>query len=213
TCPAAEHDDTDAGMPHQPDPDPSPTEAAAEPSPAEAAAEPSPADEPAAAPAHLHGYGPVPAWWARQLVRDSTAHVWLRRVFTRPSDGALVGMESTRRLFPAGLRRMIIVRDQTCRTPWCDAPIRHADHIEAVDDGGPTSLANGQGLCVACNLAKQAPGWKARPVGQHGCGDIEVTTPTGHTYHSHAPPAPGVRRRPTAVSELERELTDLLAAS
>ena len=29
--------------------------------------------------------------------------------------------------------------------------------------GGPTSAANGQGLCEACNYTKQAPGWRARP--------------------------------------------------
>ncbi|MGH3446543.1 MAG: HNH endonuclease, partial [Nocardioidaceae bacterium] len=169
--------------------------------------------QPADEPAHLHGYGPVPAWWARQLVRNLPARVWLRRAFARPSDGALVAMESTRRLFPEGLRRMLIVRDQTCRTPWCDAPIRHADHIQAHEDGGPTSLANGQGLCVACNLAKQAPGWTARPVGKQGSGDVELTTPTGHTYRSHPPPIPGLRQRPPPTSNLERELTNLLKAS
>ena len=30
---------------------------------------------------------------------------------------------------PTGLRGLITTRDDTCRTPYCDAPIRHADHI------------------------------------------------------------------------------------
>lgn len=38
-------------------------------------------------------------------------------------------MDSRARLFPAGLRRFIRARDDTCRTPYCDAPIRHLDHI------------------------------------------------------------------------------------
>ena len=147
-------------------------------------------------PEQLVGLGPIPAPAARDLIRDTTAQVWLRRLFTRPSDGVLVATESRRRLFPDGLRRQLILRDQTCRTPWCGAPIRHADHVVAVQDGGPTSAANGQGLCEACNHTKQAPGWRARP-GPGGAGQtVHVTTPTGHTYTSRPPPLSG--RRPRA---------------
>ena len=142
-------------------------------------------------PAHLVGLGPLPAPIARDLARDTEADVWLRRLFTRPEDGALVAMESRRRLFPNRLRRFLILRDQTCRTPWCGAPIRHADHVVPVEAGGITSAGNGQGLCVACNHTKQAPGWRARP-GPDGAGHtVQVTTPTGHTYTSRPPPPPG----------------------
>jgi hypothetical protein len=142
-------------------------------------------------PAHLVGFGPVPAPVASDLVRDTQAGVWVRRVFTRPADGALVGMESRRRLFPDRLRRFLVLRDQTCRTPWCGAPIRHADHVVPAETGGPTSEANGQGLCVACNLAKQAPGWQARP-GPGGAGQtVTITTPTRNTDTSRPPPSPG----------------------
>ena len=100
-------------------------------------------------------------------------------------------MDSQRREFPAPLRRLIVVRDQYCRTSWCGAPVRHADHVTPWADGGATSEANGQGLCEACNYAKQAPGWHARP-GPDGAGDlVETTTPTGHTYPSRPPPLPG----------------------
>jgi hypothetical protein len=146
-------------------------------------------------PAHLVGLGPIPAPVARDLARDTEADVWLRRVFTRPADGALVAMESRRRLFPDRLRRFLVLRDQTCRTPWCGAPIRHADHIVPAEAGGPTSAANGQGLCVACNHTKQAPGWQARS-GAGGAGHtVQITTPTGHTYTSRPPPPPGQRPR------------------
>ena len=147
-------------------------------------------------PAHLVGLGPIPAPLARELVRGTEADVWLRRVFTRPGDGALVAMESRRRLFPDRLRRFLVLRDQTCRTLWCGAPIRHADHVVPVAAGGATSAGNGQGLCEACNHAKQAPGWAARP-GHGGAGQsVQITTPTGHTYTSRPPPSPG--RRPRA---------------
>lgn len=142
-------------------------------------------------PAELVGYGPVPAPTARELVRDNPATAWLRRLFA--ARGRLIAAESERRVFPSGMRRFLIWRDQTCRTPWCDAPIRHVDHVVPVADGGVTSLVNGQGLCEACNYTKQAPGWQTRtePDQSGGPGRVVITTPTGHTYPSHAPPPPG----------------------
>ncbi|MBT2547967.1 HNH endonuclease [Arthrobacter sp. ISL-65] len=167
-------------------------------------------------PARIPGYGIVPADWARDLITqgqhsaqfqhpgrpdrgqpgevDSTAvkelKTWIRRLYTAPGTGDLVAMDTRRRLFPAPLRRFIHIRDDTCRTPYCDAPIRHHDHIIPWHDGGTTSLANGAGLCEACNHTKELPGWKARPRPgpRH---TIELTTPTGHTYRSTAPPLPG----------------------
>lgn len=112
-----------------------------------------------------------------------------------PGSGDLVGMDSRARLFPAGLKRFLQIRDDTCRTPYCDAPIRHHDHIAAWHDGGSTSAGNGQGLCEACNHTKETPGWTAQqvPGPRH---TVATTTPTGHTYHSTAPhstaaPPPG----------------------
>jgi hypothetical protein len=150
-------------------------------------------------PADLVGAGPIPAAVARNLVADPDAKMWL--------------MESKRRTFPKGLRRALQVRDRTCRTPWCGAPIRHADHVVPVSEGGTTSAANGQGLCEACNYAKQAPGWRARP-GPAGAGDqVEITTPTGHTYTSHPPPLPGARAPSDDRSLIEEHFRRLLHAA
>lgn len=126
--------------------------------------------------------------------------VWLRRLYTEPETGDLVGMDARRRLFPAPLRRFIQIRDDTCRTPYCDAPIRHLDHIIPWHGDGPTSLGNGAGLCEACNHTKELPGWKAqpRPGPRH---TIEITTPTGHSYRSTAPPLPGSRLSRNGLSE------------
>jgi hypothetical protein len=145
------------------------------------------------------------------------ARVWLRRLFTHPDTGTLVAMDSTRRTFEGGLRRYLLARDAgTCRTPWCDAPARHVDHIRDYAYGGPTSETNGQGLCVRCNHTKQLPGFTAttvtdeRPGAPHA---VRTTTPTGHRYDSHAPPLlPGRRREPAVVSVLERALTLALAS-
>lgn len=155
-------------------------------------------------PAHVPGYGSLPAAWVRELVTptaglsasdvDTRARVWVRRLFTHPDDATLVAMDSERRLFDGGLRRFLLARDGTCRTPWCDAPVRHVDHVVDHAAGGPTTAANGQGLCVRCNHAKQAAGWRARAEGG-GAGPggwvphtVVTTTPTGHQYRSTAPP-------------------------
>ncbi len=164
-------------------------------------------------PAHLSGYGPVPPDWARDLVAavDGAAGVWIRRLFGSPRSGELVAMDSRSRLFPTGLRRFLRARDgDTCRTPWCDAPIRHSDHVVPHDAAGPTSAGNGQGLCEQCNHTKQAPGWRARPRPgpRH---PVEVTTPTGHTYDSTAPPLPGAVAAPP--SRLEAHFTELLLSA
>ncbi|MBT8159831.1 HNH endonuclease [Arthrobacter sp. GN70] len=124
--------------------------------------------------------------------------VWLRRLFTAPGSGELVAADSKARLFPPGLRRLIQVRDNTCRTPYCDAPIRHLDHILAWHLGGTTNQNNGAGLCEACNHTKELPGWSTRthkphPGRRHA---FELVTPTGHSYQSTAPPLPGTPHTP-----------------
>jgi hypothetical protein len=158
-------------------------------------------------PAHVDGYGPVPAPVAREWLADPETTVWIRRLYARVSDQALVAMDSTRRVFAGNLRRFIRIRDQRCRTPWCDAPIRHADHAERHADGGPTSVANSQGLCEACNHAKEAPGWHTQ-----GCADgsVDTTTPTGHRYRSPVPRAPTYPVTPQVPSRIELAFRNLV---
>ncbi|MNR68141.1 hypothetical protein D3C85_1925270 [compost metagenome] len=56
-------------------------------------------------------------------------------------------------------------------------------------------MENGAGLCEACNHTKENPGWNNKTVNRDGQGNhtLEVSTPTGHTYQSKAPPLPGHR--------------------
>jgi hypothetical protein len=147
-------------------------------------------------PARVPGYGPLPAAIARRLVvaagTDRRSRATLRRLYKHPRGGALVAMESRARLFPKGLSRFIDLRDGTCRTPYCGAPIRHHDHASAHGRGGVTSELNGLGLCEACNYAKEAPGWTVTTShDETGCHRAEFITPTGARHHSKAPPLPG----------------------
>lgn len=135
-------------------------------------------------PAWVVGHGPIPAAAARALLdpgRDGPAgepRVWLRRLYAHPETGQLVAMDSKRRLFDGLLRRMVVLRDDTCRNPWCDAPIRHIDHATPHAAGGDTSYDNASGLCARCNQGKENPGWHHRASPDH----LTVTTPTGHAY-------------------------------
>ena len=146
------------------------------------------------APAHVDGYGPIPAPLARRLTRTADK-AWLRRLFTNPAGTDLVAIDTGRRLFTGARRQLLVARDQTCRTPWCVAPIRHADHITPAADGGPTSTSNGQGLCETCNHAKEQRGWRTRrlPGPSSIRQTVATTTPTGHTHISHPPDPPGHR--------------------
>jgi len=101
-------------------------------------------------------------------------------------------MDSRRRGFAGELRRFLVVRDELCRTPWCDAPVRHLDHVTAVAADGTTSAENGQGLCEACNYTKETPGWTSRRLDRDR-HTVEIHTPTGHRYTSTAPDPPGTR--------------------
>ena len=134
-------------------------------------------------------YGPVPGELLREWIAanaEAGIDQWVRRLYVAPKTGELITMDSRARRFEGGLADYLRLRDQTCATRHCDAPVRHLDHVKAHAEGGATSAHNGQGVCEACNYAKQAPGWSARPRPgpRH---TVETVTPTGHRYTSTAP--------------------------
>lgn len=131
---------------------------------------------------------------------DRRSRATLRRLYAHPRSGALVALESRARLFPRGLAAFIELRDQRCRTPYCDAPIRHRDHAQPWSEGGPTAAANGLGLCEQCNYTKESAGWQVTTgIDETHTHIASFATPTGRTYRSAAPP-----RAPTiTISDVE----------
>lgn len=122
--------------------------------------------------AQIEGYGPVPSESIREELRSvlsnrkndmdtalgddgPAARATLRRLYTHPTTGELVAVESIARAFPRALARFVLWRDMTCRGPFCDAPIRQTDHIRPYAAGGHTCLDNGEGLCGFCNDKEQ----------------------------------------------------------
>jgi hypothetical protein len=149
--------------------------------------------------AHLDGCGPIPAELARELTAVATddSLAQLRRLYLTPGTGDLVAADSRSRRFPDGLAQLIRLRDQTCRTPRCDAPIRHLDHAHDAAQLGPTSQAKGQGLCEACNRAEQAPR-SARPT--------RPRSPPPDRDHLALGPHPPLHRAAAAPSSHRRRL-------
>ena len=139
----------------------------------------------------LSGVGLLPMALARELV-DASAGRTLVRTLQQSPGGQVVAIGARRR-FTGSLADLLVARDQTCREPFCDAPIRHLDHVQRHADGGPTSLPNGRGLCARHNLTREQPGWNATVV-HEGLGTqphtVVTTTPTGHRYTSRAPDPP-----------------------
>jgi hypothetical protein len=137
----------------------------------------------------VEGVGPVPGELLREWIAshaEDEVMDWVRRLYQEPATGQLVAMDKDGRRFDGRLADYSRLRDRRCRTRWCNAPIRHLDHADDFADGGATSAANAQGLCEACNHAKQGAGWSAQAV-DAPVHTIEITTPTGHRYLSTVP--------------------------
>ncbi|WP_084467561.1 HNH endonuclease [Promicromonospora sukumoe] len=159
------------------------------------------------------GAGVVPAPVARNLAAHAidTDTAWLRSIYVNPH-GRLLATTSTSRFHPQGLAALLRAREQgICATAWCDAPIRHTDHVTPHAEGGATSLDNGQGLCARCNHAKQAPGWSQKSTQLNGLHAVETVTPTGHTYVSVAPTPPTPAR--TGNTTPRRDVSSVHEAS
>jgi len=105
-------------------------------------------------PAEIAGHGPVPGDIARDLLATTAGRKTLRRLITR--DGIVIGGDSRRRTFDGNLETLIRARDgNRCTAPYCDAPIRHIDHITRWADGGRTTFVNGRGYCEFHNHARE----------------------------------------------------------
>ena len=159
--------------------------------------------------ASLSGYGLVPARALTPVLMGqplgdladgdedarAEAHrlrMFYRRLYTHPAIGELVAMDSISRAFPVNLRRMVLSRDGICRSPYCNAASRHADHIHPHAQGGKTSLSNGQGLCAGGNYDKDAAEWGVRVIAdpkRPGGTLVTWVSPYGVVGSSPTPPS------------------------
>ena len=105
-------------------------------------------------------YGPVPGDLLREWIAanaEQGVEQWVRRLYVTPTTGELVAMDSTARRFEGKLADYLRLRDRRCRTPYCDAPVRHLDHAEDHATVVRPAPANGQGVCEALQLRQAGP--------------------------------------------------------
>ncbi|WKK70601.1 DUF222 domain-containing protein [Rathayibacter oskolensis] len=135
------------------------------------------------APAHLDGYGLIPADTARDLVGVGASFT---RILTDPDTGVIVSVGRTHRVPPHRMRLHLQLRDQTCRFPGCTRPAStsEADHTLEWRNGGHTSLENLASLCTAHHHVRHGDRWTYR---LHPDGTAEWTTPTGRRITTRPP--------------------------
>lgn len=133
-------------------------------------------------PAHLTGYGAIPADLARMLAADG---IW-QRLITDPRSGALLDKSPHRYRPSQRLADYVRTRAGTCAFAGCAQPAHRCDidHRVRFRDGGPTTRANLDALCLRHHPAKDDVGWTPVP---HEDGSITWISPKG-TVHRELPP-------------------------
>ncbi|GAA4193896.1 DUF222 domain-containing protein [Gryllotalpicola kribbensis] len=129
----------------------------------------------------IPGFGMIDPQRARELVAMAPS---LKRILTDPITGAVLNFDRTSYRIPAGLRRVLRIRDGHCRAPACTLSSRYTDVDHAVDyaRGGPTSLANTSELCEGHHYVKHEGGWSLT---QYADGVQDWRAPSGRTYRTY----------------------------
>ena len=137
--------------------------------------------------AQLSGYGPIDAETAREVSARIGAFA---RIITDPNTGAALHLGRTEYVPSEELRRVLRVRDQTCRFPGCDRPASTSDldHSRAWSKGGETTPGNLAHLCRKHHDLKGDFPFPGRPGGNgwvlrdNRDGVLIWESPTGRRY-------------------------------
>jgi hypothetical protein len=131
-------------------------------------------------PGILEGYGPIPAEVAREIAAGAPSFT---RLLTHPETGAVLSVGTDQYRVPADLRRVLRLRDGTCRFPGCARPAARSDidHTQAWEAGGPTDLNNLAHLCRPHHRLKHHTLWA---VHQEPGGVLCWTSPAGQTHRT-----------------------------
>jgi len=109
------------------------------------------------------------------------------------SDGVVVDLGRTQRLFSASQRRLLALRDGGCRFPGCDRPAAHTDahHVAPWCAGGTTDIPNAILLCRHHHRAVHEGDWHidVADADKGTNGVITFCHPNGsrHTSHPRGP--------------------------
>ncbi|MDQ1056345.1 hypothetical protein QFZ23_000246 [Arthrobacter globiformis] len=138
--------------------------------------------------------GPVTASTIRKIACDADIIPILLG-----TEGRILDIGRTTRIFPPHIRKALTARDQGCAFPNCTipAPWCEAHHITYWSQGGPTSTDNGVLLCTHHHLIHKEQ-WKS----------TSKTGPTGSSRHPTSTPA----NNPDKTTTTEHEPEDAAAA-
>ncbi len=120
------------------------------------------------------------------LIAEADPASTLRRLVVDTA-GCIVDAGRTRYAISDVQRRLVALRDGTCRFPGCSRPAERCeiDHATPWDSGGPTDLANLGALCKHHHQLKTFGRW--RITGSQQSGACTWRSPLGRVY-SHDPP-------------------------
>ena len=115
-------------------------------------------------------------------VRRIACDAGISSIFTNGKN-QIVDVAREQRTFTGAIRKVLVLRDQGCRFPSCNAPPSWTDghHIEHWVNGGSTTTSNGCLLCSRHHHYVHEGGWTIT-----GNADVELafTSPTGTVLRS-----------------------------
>jgi hypothetical protein len=129
-------------------------------------------------PGELAGYGPIVDDITRRIVGQQTDAEWR---YTVTHNGRPLATGTTRRRPTPAQRRLIVATHPTCVFPGCRMPATECD-IDHRVEWSRTHITTTTGLAPCCrhdHNGRHTHGWTYRILRN---GDVEWTSPLGHTY-------------------------------
>jgi hypothetical protein len=133
-------------------------------------------------PATLGGWVPIDPATAVVLAAGADSFI---RILTHPETGVVLSVARKRYKVPKDLRRLLQIRDLTCRFPGCTLAAERSDIDHTLDwqFGGETKLSNLACLCRGHHTLKGNTPWTVTQA-PDGSGVMTWTSPAGRTYRT-----------------------------
>jgi hypothetical protein len=131
-------------------------------------------------PATLEGYGPISPDAARRIAGNAPSFT---RILTHPETGVMLSVGKEQYTVTKGMRKVLRVRDETCRFPGCSRPAVKSDidHTQDWQYDGLTDCDNLAHLCEGHHRLKHLSQWS---VMQEPGGILVWTSPGKRTYRT-----------------------------
>jgi hypothetical protein len=153
-------------------------------------------------PATLEGYGPISPEAAREIAGHAPSFT---RILTHPETGVILSVGKEQYKVTKGIRKVLRVRDETCRFPGCSRPAMKSDidHTQDWQYDGLTDCDNLAHLCEGHHRLKHLSQWS---VTQEPGGILVWTSPGQRTYRTDpanpiGPPRP---KQPVIVKKTRK---------